>query len=115
MPFIPIIRGLKSGRRVEVIQHILSMFSKCLHNNIIVNDPMNRTKYPIDLVKLCISAYFSEFAKSDPPTREVLLILIKNITIGGRYQKSHFETIYSYIARHPDDLYGSLELIKQMI
>lgn len=115
MPFIPIIKGLKSGKRVEVIEHILGMFSKCYHNRLIVNDPMAYGKYNIDLVKLCISAYYSDFAKTDQATREVLLKLIKEITIGGRYNKSHFETIYSYIARHPEDLYGSLELIEQMI
>lgn len=115
LPFIPIIKGLKDGRRVEVIEHILNMFEKCMHNRIIVNDPMNHKKYPIDLVKLCISAYLSDFARSDQATRDVLLKLIKEITIGGRYQRHHFETIYGYIARTPDDLYACLELISHMI
>ena len=76
---------------------------------------MNYDKYGVDLVKLWISAYLSDYAKNDQPTRDVLLKLIKEITIGGRYQKHHFETIYSYIARNPEDLYSTLRLIENMI
>ena len=114
-PFVTIIKGLKSSRRVEVIENILGMFEKWMHNRIIVNNPMNMDKYGVDLVKLWISAYLSDYAKTDQSTRDVLLKLVKEITIGGRYQKHHFEMIYSYIARNPEDLYSSLKLIENMI
>lgn len=118
MPFVPIIKNLKnigSTERVEVIEHILSMFQKCLHNNIIVNDPMNNDKYQLDLVKLTLGAYFSDYSQQDQKTRKVLLKFIKAITVGGRFCKLHFELIYNYIARNPKDLLGTLELLENMI
>jgi hypothetical protein len=118
MPFRDIIKNLNnvtSIERVEIIDHILNMLSKCLHNNIIVNNPLNYDKYPIDLVKLALGAYFSEYAKEDQSTRDQLLKLIKAITIGGRFVKSHFEAIYGYIAKNPSDLLGTLNLIENMI
>jgi hypothetical protein len=118
MPFRDIIKNFNnvtSIERIEIIDHILKMLSKCLHNNIIVNNPLNYDKYPIDLVKLTLGAYFSEYAKEDQSTRDQLLKLIKAITIGGRFVKAHFEAIYGYIAKNPSDLLGSLELIENMI
>lgn len=118
MPFIPILKSLKdltSTERVEIIEHILGLFQKWLHNNIIVNDPMNVNKYKIDLVKLALGAYFSDYAAKDQPTRDVLLKLIRAITIGGRFSKIHFELIYNYIARNPSDLLGTLDVIENMI
>lgn len=118
MPFKDILKNLsnvKSHERVEIINHILQLLDKCLHNNIIVNNPMNYDKYQIDLVKLVLGAYFSPYAKEDSDTRKALLKLIKVITIGGRFSKSHFEAVYGYIAKNPDDLLGSLEVIENMI
>jgi len=80
-----------------------------------VNNPLNSDKYKIDLVKLTLGAYFSNFAKEDQHTRNALLRLIKQITIGGRFSKLHFELIYGYIAKNPDDLLGALQLIENMI
>lgn len=76
---------------------------------------MNEDKYAIDLVKLALSAYFSDYALKDQPTRQILLRLIKAITIGGRFNKIHFELLYGYIAKNPHDLLGSLELIEHII
>lgn len=76
---------------------------------------MNYDKYKIDLVKLSIGAYFSGYAKEDPNTRKALLKLVKAVTIGGRFSKQHFESVYAYIAKNPSDLLGSLELIEYMI
>lgn len=64
---------------------------------------------------MALQAYFSDYAANDPPTRTVLLSLIKALTIGGRFSKLHFELIYNYIARNPADLLGSLEVIENMI
>jgi hypothetical protein len=118
LPFRPILKNLcnlDSTQRVEIIEHILSKMSKCLHNSITVNNPFNTDKHKIDLVKLCLGAYFSPYAKEDQNTRDALLKLIKAITIGGRFTKLHFELIYSYIALNPTDLLWSLQVIEHMI
>lgn len=108
--------SVSSLERVENINNIVDKFKMCLHNNIIINNPMTYDKYPIDLVKLLIGAYFSEYSKEDPHTRKALLRFIKAITFGGRFSQSHFESVYGYItAKDPDDLFGALELIENMI
>ncbi|CAI2372614.1 unnamed protein product [Moneuplotes crassus] len=107
---------VSSVERVENINNILDKFRLCLHNNIIINNPMNYDKYPIDLVKLLLGAYFSDYSKEDPDTRCALLKLIRAVTIGGRFSKSHFESVYGYItSKDPDDLLGAVELIENMI
>lgn len=117
--FKDIIRELgnvSSIERVENIKNILNIFKLWLHNNIMINNPLTYDKYPIDLVKLILGAYFSEYSKEDPPTRKSLLKLMKAVTIGGRFSKSHFELVYWYItSKDPDDLLGALELIENMI